>query len=55
MPKQRVLEDLLPRAHARQGCIDQHKTRDAVAMQSGEGIPDHVADVMGDERSALDL
>jgi hypothetical protein len=47
-------EDLLPRADTRQRGIDQHKTCTAVAMERGKGVPNHVADIMGDERDPLD-
>ena len=55
MPEQRVLENLLPRADTRQGGIDQRKTGDAVAMESGKGVPNHVAYIVGDERGPFDL
>src|SRR5882724_10855442 len=55
VPKERVLEDFLPRPDARKRRVDQHEARHAIAIPRGEGIPNHVADVMGHERSALDL
>jgi hypothetical protein len=55
MPEQWILEDLLPGADPRQGRINHHKTCDAIGMEGGKGVPNHVANIMGDERGPLDL
>ena len=55
MPQQRVLEDFLPRAHARQRGVDEDKARHAVAMLRGEGVTHHVADVVGHQRCGFDV
>ena len=41
--------------YARQRRVDRHKTGHAVAVLRGEGVADHVADVVGDEGGSLDL
>jgi hypothetical protein len=55
VPQQGVLEDLLPGADARQRRVDQHEAMDAIAMLGGEGVADHVADVVGDQVGLGDL
>jgi hypothetical protein len=55
MPEQRVFQDLVPRPDAGDGGIDQHEACDACGIERGEGIADHVADVVGHEVGALDL
>lgn len=41
-------------SHARQRSVDHHPPSDAIRMQRRERIPDHVADVVGDEIHLLD-
>src|SRR5215218_5832466 len=54
VPKQRVLEDLLPGSYARKGRINQHEPRDAIAMLCRKSETDHVADVVRDEIGPVD-
>jgi hypothetical protein len=49
MPEQRVLEDLLPRPDAGQGGVDNDELAERAGILSGEGIADHVADIVPQE------
>ena len=55
VPQQRILENLVPGAHPRQGSIDQDEPSDPLRMLHGEGIAHHVTDVVSDETGAFDL
>jgi hypothetical protein len=54
VPEQRVLEDLLPRPDAGDGCIDQDEARHAAWILRRQGIADHVADIVGDKVDLVD-
>jgi hypothetical protein len=54
MPKERVFEDLVPRADAWQRRIHQDKASHPSRILSGERITHHVADIVGDKIGPLD-
>src|SRR5262249_54205819 len=55
MPEQRVFEGFFPWSDARQRRVNQSKQCDALRMQRGKRIADHVANVVGPQRGTLDL
>ena len=55
VPQQRVLQDLLPRADPRHRSVDQNEARHPLRVLHGEGVADHVADIVRDEIGAIDL
>jgi hypothetical protein len=46
MPKERVLQNFFPGPDSRNGCVHHHQARSAVGMTLGEGVGDHVANVV---------
>src|SRR5262245_15589372 len=55
MPKQRVLEDVLPGADAGYRRVDERESSHARWILCRKRVADHVADVVGDEGGASDL
>ena len=54
MPKERALENLLPRANAWDWRIDYDQLSDPVWVFFCQGERDHVADIMGNHVGPLD-
>ena len=55
MPEQRIEQNLVPVADARQRRIDHHPFGDARGILRRQRIAHHVADIVGDEVGLLDL
>jgi hypothetical protein len=55
MPQQRVLQHLVPWTDARQGSIDRNKAPHAFRVLDGEGVADHVTDVVRDQIGTINL
>src|SRR5258707_1336452 len=55
MPQRVAARDLVPGPDSGQRRIQQREFGDAVGILGGEGIADHIADVMGDEVGSLNM
>src|SRR6476659_2692013 len=54
MPEEGAFHDLIPISDARKGSVHGYPARDALGILGGEGIADHVADVVGHEIGLFD-